>query len=349
MNWLQYFVRPAAYLLAGGAVSVWLMRPLIESAGTGWFFILLPLLLTTLLLTTIGLVGVWVHYQTWSHEGVMRHYSARQLLGLHLRCFACLAAGCLLAAVIYLIAGLLQPPVRTLVGSWLVLAYLLCAALTGIALLSVFRGETLQEVRLRHAQNENLWLRSQLNPHFLYNTLNNIDALIWISPDRASEAIIRLSGLMRYLTESASRQTVAVGDEVQLLKQLVELQRLRMPQTESLRLDISVDDPTLPIAPLLLMPLVENTFKHVGNLSLPDAIIIKLTVADRRLTLTTNNVMKTPAAGDAKEAAAPHNAKSTGVGLRVLQRRLSLLYPGHYTLTSDVADGRYLTELKVEV
>jgi hypothetical protein len=339
MNWLQYFVRPAAYLLAGGAVSVWLMRPLLESAGTGWFFILLPLLLVTLLLTTIGLVGVWVHYQTWSHEGSMGHYRARQLLGLHLRCFCCLAAGCLLAGVIYLLTGLLPAPVRGLVGGWLVVAYVLCAALTAFALLSVFRGETLQEVRLRHAQSENLWLRSQLNPHFLYNTLNNIDALIWTAPERASEAVIKLSGLMRYLTESARRQSVPLTDEVGLLQKLVELQRLRMAEAESLRLDVDVDaEPDEEIAPLLLMPLVENTFKHVGDLTRPDAIVITLTVRDHQLRLTTENVMK--------DLAQPRS-KSTGVGLQVLRRRLQLLYPGRHELITGEREGRYRTELRV--
>jgi LytS/YehU family sensor histidine kinase len=338
MNWLQYFVRPAAYLLAGGAVSVWLMRPLLESAGTGWFYLILPLLLTTLLLTTIGLVGVWVHYQTWTHEGIMRHYRARQLLGLHLRCFCCLTAGCLLAAVIYLLTGLLPTPVRHLVTGWLWVAYLLCAALTGFALLSVFRGETIQEIRLRNAQSENLWLRSQLNPHFLYNTLNNIDALIWISPERASEAIILLSGLMRYLTESATRQSVPLADEVRLLQQLVALQRLRMAEAESLRLVIDVDAPDLPIAPLLLMPLVENTFKHVGDTHLTDAIVISLTLHERTLTLTTDNVMKsTPA------------ASSTGVGLKVLRRRLQLLYPGRHTLLAEQRADRYHTELTLRL
>jgi LytS/YehU family sensor histidine kinase len=342
MNWLRYFVRPAAYLLAGGAVSVWLMRPLLESAGTGWFFMLLPLLLLTLLLTTIGLVGVWVHYQTWTHEEVMTHYPTRQLLGLHLRCFCCLAAGCLLAAVIYLVAGLLQAPVRALVSGWLWVAYALCAALTGIALLSVFRGETLQEVRLRHAQSENLWLRSQLNPHFLYNTLNNIDALIWTAPERASEAVIRLSGLMRYLTESAARREVPLSDEVRLLEELVALQRLRMAHADALRLTVDVDAPELPVAPLLLMPLVENTFKHVGDLSLPGAICISLTVHGRRLVLTTDNVLK-PATPTST------SARTTGVGLAVLRRRLTLLYPGRHALTTLSSGGRYRTELSLQL
>jgi LytS/YehU family sensor histidine kinase len=303
---------------------------------------LLPLLLLTLLLTTIGLVGVWVHYQTWTHEKVMDHYPTRQLLGLHLRCFCCLAAGCLLAAVIYLVAGLLQAPVRALVSGWLWVAYTLCAALTGIALLSVFRGETLQEVRLRHAQSENLWLRSQLNPHFLYNTLNNIDALIWTAPERASEAVILLSGLMRYLTESAARREVPLSDEVHLLEELVTLQRLRMAHNESLRLHIDVDTPELPIAPLLLMPLVENTFKHVGDLSQPDAICISLTVTQRHLLLTTDNVMKAP-------TAPASSARSTGVGLSVLRRRLDLLYPGRHSLTTSSAEGRYRTKLSIQL
>jgi LytS/YehU family sensor histidine kinase len=345
MKWLQYFVLPVCYLLAGGFVSVWLMRPLIESAGTGWFFVLLPLVLVTLMITTMGLVGVWVHYQTWTHEGLMRPYTTRQLWGLYVRCFACLTAGCLLAAVIYLLTGLLPASVRGLVEGWCWTAYALCAVLTAIALLSIVRGESLQEIRWQQAQSENFWLRSQLNPHFLYNTLNNIDALVWLDQERASESINRLSGLMRYLTESAKHREVSVGEEVQLLHQLVELQRLRMPSAESLTLSVDVDDPQQRIAPLLLMPLVENTFKHVGDLTQPNAIVIHLILHEKRLLLTTDNSMRGTDQGNAPS----RKNDTTGTGLRVLRRRLQLLYPGRHRCVAYPVGNRFHTELSIQL
>jgi LytS/YehU family sensor histidine kinase len=115
-----------------------------------------------------------------------------------------------------------------------------------------------------------------------------------------------------------------------------------MAHNESLRLHIDVDTPELPIAPLLLMPLVENTFKHVGDLSQPDAICISLTVTQRHLLLATDNVMKAP-------TAPASSARSTGVGLSVLRRRLDLLYPGRHSLTTSSAEGRYRTKLSIQL
>ena len=222
-----------------------------------------------------------------------------------------------------------------------VLFYGLCTFLTLSALMSVVLGVNLEEIRLRNAQSENQLLKAQLNPHFLYNTLNNIDALIWLDQERASSAVTSLSCLMRYMTYSARQEQVPLSDEAQAVGRLCDLQRLRMARPECLRFDVvnsvrlSTSCRPRMIAPLLLVPLVENCFKHCGSTSETDAICIRLEERDEGLRFSTDNNLP------ADEDNGPSTSDSQhGVGLAVLRRRLELLYPGAYAFTAPREGNR---------
>lgn len=347
--WGAYFFRPLLYIFIGGGISYMLFSFILSVDDNLWMVLVIPMILITLFITVIGVVNTWLQYRAWRDDGRMRTYTWRELLWLYLRCFFVVVAGLVLALLFYLMIDLLPQHIARLVSFLSSVFYILCATLTVIAVSSIIRGESLQEIRLRNTQNENLLLKSQLNPHFLYNTLNNIDALIWMDQEKASDAVVKLSELMRYLTYSARQSYVTVGEEVEQLRQLVDLQMLRMSRPGTLVLETEVRDESQKIAPLLLMPLVENTFKHCGSMQELNAIVLRLeTTRDQLRFVTENNL-------PISEEDSPHsNRKSSihkrqgGLGQMVLRRRLQLLYPNRFSFSSvRTSFGRYRTELVI--
>ncbi len=287
--------------------------------------------LLALFLAVVGAVNLWVKYRTWNDDLYIVHqiYTRRRLFWLYVKCWVILVAGATLLLCVEME----------------LLMQLLVILLVLLATIGIVYGESLAEVRLLQSQSENLMLRSQLNPHFLYNTLNNIDALIWLDQEKASTAVTNLSDLMRYFTYSARQDSVSLADEISHLTQLVELQRLRMPLAESLTFVTRVEHPKAGIAPLLLLPLIENCFKHCGQLNEPGAIRLQIVETDGWLDYRSDNNVKSeenPLANNTK----PHQH---GLGMKVLRQRLSLLYGEDFLLESESVDGRYLTHLRVKL
>lgn len=334
MQKLRYFILPLLYLSIGGIVTAMLVQRVLHYADTLWLVLLLPMLMVTVLLTVVGVVNVWVQYRSIREDGLMRQYGVRNLLWLYVRCWSVVMAGLTLGVVYYWMHDLLSDYIQDLLYGLDTLFYVICAFLTITALMSIVLGENLQEIRLRNAQTENQLLKAQLNPHFLYNTLNNIDALIWLDQERASTAVLSLSSLMRYMTYSARQERVTIEEELTAMRQLIDLQRLRMQNEESLVFETEIDAPlSTTIAPLLLMPLMENCFKHAGNFDEPRAIVIRLTLKDGKLKLMTDNNIKE----ESTKVEEQKNCKATphGVGLTVLRRRLNLLYADAHTFSAE--------------
>ncbi|MBQ0057917.1 MAG: histidine kinase [Bacteroidales bacterium] len=338
---ISYFLLPIFYLLLGGFVTTLLVNRILQAEDLLWIWIYLPMLLVTLFVAVMGVVNVWIHYRTWHDDDLLvrQIYTIRRMAWLYVRCWLVVVAGVMLVLIFFWMQDFIPASLAPLFLDFKIAFYVISISLTVASLMSIVHGENLAEVRLRQSQNENLLLRSQLNPHFLYNTLNNIDALIWIDQERASSSVNNLSSLMRYFTYSARQDTMPIGEEVDHLRQLVELQRLRMPVPESLSFHAEIDDRDLSVAPLLLLPLVENCFKHCGDLNSPDAISITLTLRDGVLRFSTSNNLPT---AESAHSNAPH-----GVGLTVFQRRLELLYQGRYHFTASPVGTRFLTDLEV--
>ncbi|MBR5715890.1 MAG: histidine kinase [Bacteroidales bacterium] len=344
---LHYFLLPIIYLIIGGTVIALLVLRILNYASTLWLFLLLPMLMVTVLLTVVGIVNVWLNYRTKLEPGLLNHYRRASLAWLYFRCWAVVMAGLTLGIIFAWMYQLLPDYLRELFRVYQVIFYVICAFLTLSALMSVVLGVNLEEIRLRNAQSENQLLKAQLNPHFLYNTLNNIDALIWIDQDRASSAVTGLSNLMRYMTYSARQEQVPLRDEIRAIGLLCDLQRLRMPNPECLSFEVvgtSSDDADrreLMIAPLLLVPLVENCFKHCGSTNETDAIRIRLEEGDGLMKFSTDNNLPT------EVEAKPTKGTPHGVGLTVLRRRLELIYPGSYTFSARREGNRFRTMLTI--
>lgn len=356
---ISYFLLPLLYLAIGGTVTAMLVQRILHYAATVWLVLLLPMVMVTVLLTVAGIVNVWLSYRTWHESGLLRQYSQRSLLGLYLRCWGVVMAGLSMGVVFAWMYQLLPDDVQLLTDHLALLFYILCGVLTLAALMSIVLGENLQEIRLRNAQTENHLLKSQLNPHFLYNTLNNIDALIWLDQERASQAVTSLSDLMRYVTYSARQESVPLQDEARAISQLCSLQGLRMSCDEAVRLEIATaegadpqdaahrqidvtDIPALQVAPLLLIPLVENCFKHCGATNEPNAVCIRLIASPNGIEFTTDNNLKSETETDSTT-----RRQGSGIGLEVLQRRLELLYAGRYTFAARRDGNRFRTTLTI--
>lgn len=195
-----------------------------------------------------------------------------------------------------------------------------------------------EEMRHEREQAELAMLRQQLSPHFLFNTMNNIYSLTLDTPAEAPRAMLLLSELMRTLLESIEKDSVELSDEIAQLRSYIDLKGLQHPDSERIRFEVSGPIEGLRIHPMLLLPLVENAFKH-GDLHSEGTVVeIRLSVDTRTLHFRVEN---TPS----------HGARDTtsGVGLRNVRRRLELLYPGAHTLRVDSTPERFTITLEMRL
>ena len=183
-----------------------------------------------------------------------------------------------------------------------------------------------KELQQRNA--ELALLRAQVNPHFLFNSLNNIYALVATRPAEALPVLDQLSSLMRYLLYEHAEK-VPLKREIGHLMEYIELQKIRLAAPERVEVTLGLENMELLLAPLLLLPLIENVFKHADPSEADSAIKINISTAGEQLVLTTRN----------PKSKKDISGAETGLGLANVSRRLALLYPGtHLLLIND--EGR---------
>lgn len=165
-------------------------------------------------------------------------------------------------------------------------------------------------------------LRSQLNPHFLLNTLNNIYALITIQPEKAQCAVHELSKLLRHVLYDNQQDFVTLQKEVAFINNYIELMKIRVSSNVSIHTDINIDDKgSTRIAPLIFISLIENAFKHGISPTVPSYIHIKISDENDCITCEIRNSCH-PKTGNDKSG--------SGIGLEQVHKRLELTYSGHY-------------------
>jgi two-component system, LytTR family, sensor kinase len=165
------------------------------------------------------------------------------------------------------------------------------------------------------------FLRSQVNPHFIFNTMNNIYSLVYHRSEKALPAIEKLSGIMRYVMKDSNAEKIELTKEVEYLENFIELQSLRIKGEAAVNFSVEGNIHGKMIAPLLLIPFVENGFKH-GELSgSADPFVIRLAMKENAMEFYCSN-KTVPGKKD----------ESSGIGLQNVKRRLELLYPDRYKL-----------------
>lgn len=195
-----------------------------------------------------------------------------------------------------------------------------------------------QVLEQQNTQAELALLKSQLNPHFLFNTLNSIYSLAYQKSDKAPDAILKLSEVMRYMLYDSEDKTVLLEKELQYLHSFVDLQKARFKETIYVDLLVEGRITNQLITPVLLIAFVENAFKH-GVLDDPaDPVMIHVIVEGNNLQLNVQNRIN-------------HQLKDQtgGIGLPNITRRLELLYPGQHTLNIKENDTHYICELNLQL
>ncbi len=201
----------------------------------------------------------------------------------------------------------------------------------------------LNEKVRKNLENEKLvaelaFLRSQVNPHFLFNSLNNIYSLAYQKSDKAPEAIMKLSEIMRYMLQESNEPKVKLAREIRYLENYIELQRLRFKGQAYINVDVSGDYNEQSIAPLILISFIENAFKH-GVVSDPQhPIKINLEVDNHDLNFSIWN-----------KKSLLNKDESSGIGLNNVKRRLDLLYSGKYILNIKDRDDTYHCTLSLTI
>ena len=179
-----------------------------------------------------------------------------------------------------------------------------------------------QERKQKEVEAELAWLKNQINPHFLFNTLNNISSLAQIDADETQEAIMQLSDLLRYAMYETNKPKVRLDGEVEFMRNYINLMKLRCNEMTTVNAQFTIPNAQLEVAPLLFISLIENAFKHGMNSNAPAIIDIRLEQQDDTLVFNCDNTNNPKPTKD---------RSGSGIGLDNTRRRLNLLYPGRYT------------------
>jgi len=178
-------------------------------------------------------------------------------------------------------------------------------------------------------------LRTQINPHFLFNTLNSIYSLSIENSPKTPDAIMRLSGLMRYLLTESESKFVPLSVEIDYLKQYIELQELRLTDKTKLKVTVEGDYDALHIAPLLLEPFVENAFKYGVSVHEESEIAINIQTNKNTIFFTVRNRLF------------ESKIETSKMGIANVKQRLGILYKDKHTLTIEQKEGFYIVTLEI--
>jgi LytS/YehU family sensor histidine kinase len=197
-----------------------------------------------------------------------------------------------------------------------------------------------QQLRIEKQAAELNYLRAQTNPHFLFNTLNNIYSLSRDKSDLAPESILRLSKILRFMLYETGGEFISVEQELKIVTDYIALEELRYDESLRINFNYDVEDMKQAIPPLLLIPLVENAFKHgVSETRGNPFVDIHLSIRNRQLAFVVKN---------STEAGSEERTIKENIGLSNLRRQLELLYTD-YNLSVQRSDGAFIAILKINL
>ena len=200
----------------------------------------------------------------------------------------------------------------------------------------------LQQVEKEKLAIELNSLKTQVNPHFLFNSLNSIYSLSLSKSERTPESVLELSNLLRYMLYEVAEDKVELGKEIEMMENYIELQKLRADQSADIRFELSGEPENKRIAPLLFFPLIENSFKHgVKGVSNEGYVHIAIQTEDKKLQF---NIANNKGQVDEVE-----HGKYGGIGLENVKRRLALIYPKQHEFKLTETDDLYQVTLSIDL
>lgn len=203
--------------------------------------------------------------------------------------------------------------------------------------------QQIEVLQKEKATNELKFLKAQIQPHFLFNTLNNLYALTLTKSDLAPQVVLKLSELLDFILYQSNKATISIEKEIELIQGFIDLETLRYGDILNITFDHEVDDELTRISPLILLPFVENAFKHgtSGNNEDP-TIHIQLKVKNNKLNFKVYN-------NKPKVAAEKSENMSGGIGTQNLKRQLELNYTDQYHLDVQNSDQEYVVLLNLDL
>ncbi len=196
-----------------------------------------------------------------------------------------------------------------------------------------------EELSKRNHETELALIRSQIDPHFLFNTLNNIDVLIELDAGKASKYLNMLSDIMRFMLYETKTEKIPVAKELEYIEKYIALQKIRTSNASYVTYTINGSYDEILIEPMLFIPFIENAFKHAENTHIENAILISFIFTDNMITFTCKNKYK------------KHTERQkvySGIGNDLIKRRLQLLFNTKHTLNISDENETYITELAIE-
>jgi sensor histidine kinase YesM len=220
--------------------------------------------------------------------------------------------------------------------------YILSLALALKLLRFWYQRETyIQELSNARMEAELKFLKAQIHPHFLFNTLNNLYTLTLRKSDHAPEVVEKLSDLLRYMSYDANHRSVSLKNEIEYLRNYIALEKIRYGEKLEIAFTLSGRTEGLEIAPLILIPFVENSFKHgVSGRLTACWITIHLSVQEKGLTFKVENSLPS-----SQEDVMGYKE---GIGLKNVKRRLDLIYPDRYDLKVTQSAESHLVVLRID-
>lgn len=207
------------------------------------------------------------------------------------------------------------------------------------------REKEILQSELGSSQANLTLLRSQINPHFLFNTLNSLyGTALQENAERTSEDIQKLGDMMRFMLYENNQDTIALTRDIEYLKNYIDLQKLRIAKSQQIIIESQIDESLqgLQIAPMLLIPFVENAFKHGISLNEPSFIKISLQFTQNRVLFSVTNSIHPKNQNDTEK-------KSGGIGLENVKQRLVMLYPGKHDLVIRQNQKEYFVHLTMSL
>jgi len=196
-----------------------------------------------------------------------------------------------------------------------------------------------QQLIQEKLQSEVHFLRAQINPHFFFNTLNNIYGLARRQSKDTAEVVMRLSKLMRFILYECASDTIPIIQEIKVIEDYIELEKLRYDERLKISFTKNVDDLDQHISPLLLLPFVENSFKHgASEMRFETEIKLNVSLKNKHLVFTIYNSRDQ----DVKKS-------DRGLGLKNVRKQLELIYPDTHEITIEEAKESFYVHLKIDL
>ncbi|WP_020532114.1 sensor histidine kinase [Flexithrix dorotheae] len=230
---------------------------------------------------------------------------------------------------------------RMVFNGILTLAILLMSTAFKVSEVAFTKEKEATQLKNEKLQAEMRFLKSQINPHFLFNALNNAYTLSYIKSEQAPEVILKLSDILRYIIYECEADKVPLEKEITYIQNYIDLQKIRLDNVENITTEFLIDDKEIEIEPMLFIPFIENSFKH-SHIEDEENGWVKITLktgSGKIIFIVENSV---PVAQFTKD-------KVGGIGLDNVKKRLELLYPEKYVLLVNPLKEKFIVHLEIEI